>query len=1252
MPRRRPHLSRTTIGLLLAVAVWAGAVAGALWVMDLPSSRAWLARKIAEKVTAAAGLPVAVGEVQFSLVPLRLVAKGLTVGPPSAPLVRVEVAEVLVGDVLLANREIGIDQLRLRGVVVDVEGQPIAKGSPGGGWIRVLVRQLDVQDLDVKRVALPSGLVFKASNVEARWNGTRSQPISSAVLSAGSVTVQVPGLAPISGSLMAWGRKTANGWEVGRLRARGTGWSADASCNSTATGVEGSGEVAFELAELDRTIGIGAGLAGPVRVRWKGSVRTGVKVVDFRVDGTVAAPQAEVAGLKFARLAGEVHLSPEGLEGSVAEATFAGGTLEGSYSLGGFGPPWRHRVAVRGQGVDVGRFLAELGSPDAGLSARARVSAEVAWEGGSFKAGNGTGIADLQPGAGPVPVAGRLVLSLVHDGALHFATKDTTLAGGSVLWEGTLALGSWVPRWKVQGEKLPVAAIATMLRGWVGVDVVPPQLTGQAAVDIGLTGPFRDLTVDGNVALAPVAFGPVNADGIEATFRVGQGVLAVDPAIVYVGSGRIAGKGELRYGKGGELELTLAGQGVPLARMVAWGGVHAPLAGQVAFDGTLGGTLDLPSAQADVRLAGVALAGVPFGDGAGRVRLADRVVTVSRIAVGPFAASAQVDLGRREAVVDAALSGFGLEAISPPLARLAGGALDCTLHGEFPFDAPAGRLEVSSAHGARGWVQLDAQGVHLDVERPQVWSIAGDLRRENGVFHGNLDYGVRSWHLLAQDLAGADLPVEGRMSGQAEIRLAPPSAAHIDGVVNEFLLSVEGEEATLTEPARFVVDGGAIKLDGLTLTGKRSSLFARGERQADGTISGSISGELPAALLGLVWRDSRPSGRVAVLGEFSGTDSAPRFEGTARVTDGSLRVPGLPEPATRINGTLEFTPEAIKLDGVTFAVLAGTGTCDGRIYFSPELGFDLEMRVESVRWPLIPGLTPILTGDLRLVGGLQDLSLSGKAVLNHTVFRRDLDLQKLVVEQARAPERLRVTEGSPMALNIAVDVPSTLEIDTTLARLTAKGELRVVGTTARWGVLGRLEALPGGELEFVGNRYELDRGVVTFASPDRLETHLDVLARTTVQSFEVTVGLNGTLDRLTPSFTSNPPLPEMDVISLISTGKKADASGTAVGSGAIASTFLTDQLAGTVTKRARTLLDVDQMRVDPFTATQSGDPAARLTVMKQLNRDWVVTVSTNLSANREEVITSRWRLAPGIFLEANREQDGSYSMEVKWQRRY
>ena len=57
-------------------------------------------------------------------------------------------------------------------------------------------------------------------------------------------------------------------------------------------------------------------------------------------------------------------------------------------------------------------------------------------------------------------------------------------------------------------------------------------------------------------------------------------------------------------------------------------------------------------------------------------------------------------------------------------------------------------------------------------------------------------------------------------------------------------------------------------------------------------------------------------------------------------------------------------------------------------------------------------------------------------------------------------------------------------------------------------------------------------------------------------------------------------------------------------------------------------------------------------MVQQLAPNWTVTLQSNLSAERAEVIVSRWYLAPGIFLEASRDLDGSYGLDIKMRRPY
>ena len=89
-----------------------------------------------------------------------------------------------------------------------------------------------------------------------------------------------------------------------------------------------------------------------------------------------------------------------------------------------------------------------------------------------------------------------------------------------------------------------------------------------------------------------------------------------------------------------------------------------------------------------------------------------------------------------------------------------------------------------------------------------------------------------------------------------------------------------------------------------------------------------------------------------------------------------------------------------------------------------------------------------------------------------------------------------------------------------------------------------------------------------------------------------------------------------------------------------------------IDRRARHLLPVDQIRVDPFAESSTGNPTARISVVKQLSPTWTFIVQSNLSAEREEVIVSRWYLAPGLFVEASRDLDGSYGVDLKLRRPY
>jgi autotransporter translocation and assembly factor TamB len=1249
MVKHRPR-GRLAALLVLLIGVVVAIAAGSIAVrfFNRPAVRAWLAARLAREAAHALGQPVAIGDLRTTLVPPRIVVSNVAVGEPAAPFLTVGTAEVTIGRVHLAERQVVINQLRLVGVRLHGKLPALEHGGAGHrGWVGVTIRQLEMTDVKVDRFQIAPGVIVRAAELEARWSGSARRPIAAAIVRVADFALLAPGVEPVTGSIEGWGHATDKGWEIGRLRGEGPGWSLQAQGVIADGEATAHGRATVGLAQLDRVLSIGAGLGGTAEAEWKAEIGRGT----FRVDASLRSPRVSVVGFDFAALSGDARVSSDGIEATLASATYAGGTVSGSYSLESLGPPWRHHVAVRGAGVDLAAFLGQIHVDAAGLASHCQVSAEVDWEGTRIGAGSGTAIVDLTPAAGDVPAAGRVTLGLDGAGAMTMRSEGATLAGYPVVWEGRLTLGSWVPNWTVQSERIAVGVVHRLLAGWVGSSVWPEALEGVAALDVTLRGPFRELTVTGNATAAPLRLGSVAFDSARGGFTFEHGRLTFDDARLDLDGGETRVAGTIDVAAGGALRLGVNGERLPLDEVVAWTGVKVPVRGRLGVTATLGGTIDEPAFDARLRFAQVVVAGVPFGEGAGRASLADGTIRFRQVDVGPFATDASVDLRRRRVDVDATLRRFGLDGVSPLLARIAGSALDLELHGAFPFDRPSGRLVVSSAAGARGTVELDASGLRVALDRPGVWRLEGGVTPAGEREQGRFSFAVGSLETLTRDLAGEFVPVSGKLAGTADLTVEANGRTELDGVVASLVATVGGDEVTAKEPIHFKVASNEVEIPTFTLAGPIGRIAGHLHHGADGSLDAKLQGRVPASLVGLLWPSVRLGGTGDVTIEVSGTDARPLVVGRALVHEGSILLPGLPAPLTHVEGELSFVPEAIRMNDVAFSLGSGSGTIAGQIALSPHLELDLDARVSDLRWPVTAGFVPILRGRVRIVGGLDELSVSGDATLEHTVFREEINLQRLVLQQLLTAERAAPSAKGAVALNLAVAVPGTLEVDTPLARLTLRGQVRVTGTSVQPGLVGRLEAMPGGEVDLSGQQFELDHASATFSDPDRIAPYLDVLGRTVVETVEITVGLNGTLDRLAPTLISNPPLPETDILALLSTGRRASQTSGAQ-AGALAGSFLTEELAGAVTRRARTLLDVDQLRVDPFAATETGTPTARLTVVKQIAHDWTVTVSTNLATNREEVVQSRWRLGPALYLEASRDIDGSYSLGVRWRRRY
>lgn len=1223
----------------------------AFW-LARPSTQVKLAQWLSRKLSQSLGDEVHLRKVRLQLYPLQILAAGIRVGSEAAPLITAEGMQLNLGSLRLSDRQLLLNLLYLKGLRVWPRGaMPRSSSSSKGPPIHVKIRQLVVEDAELLGLQLTPNMTLSLEDLELLASRRKSQEPQNVYLRVGKLAILDAKHGQVMITVLARARLGENQLDLHQLRFSGehlkgelqgqVNWQQDPEMKLR-------GRLWAQLEEVDRFFGLGIALRGAVNI----GVEAQVRGKSFTVDGQAFGTQVAVAGFVLDRLQGSVHISPEGLEAFLEDGLLAGGRVEGSYQLADFGPTFSHKVALRGEGLELERFLSFLGLAPAGLAARAHVNAELTFDGAAIGQGQGAAFVRLAPKEGSLPVEGQLAISLGDD-ALFFHAKRIFFGGGTLRWEGPLTLGDWRPQWSLASDGVQVEAVGRLLAGWLGTPILPTELSGTSVFDLTLSGTFTRPLLAGPVALSPVCFGPLEADALEGELQLSEALLRLDSGRLILGQGkaRFAGELDLRQ-PSPQVSLWFAGEGLPLSRMATWAGLRFPMDGHAAVEGQLKGSLEEPALDARMGLTQVRVVGLEFGEGQGDLHLSQGVLQVTNLAVGPVAGALVVDFPNRHVEVSARVRGLGLEPLSPILARLLGGELEAEVEGDFPWDEPSGRLTLRTAQGASGNILLTPRGLDLLLERPGRWQLTAEILQQQRNFVGKGELTVGSLKAFVEDLTGQPQPFDGHAKAVMDIALGAAESPEIQGYVTEASLGIEGQEVVLASPARFSLRGTSFQLEGLYLSGEGAGLSVAVSRASNGELTGEVSALVPASLLTLFWSEAAPQGEVELLGELSGTVDAPHMEGIFHISKGVLRIPGLPAPVTGIQGTGELVGESILLQGLHFAFSSGTGSCSGSIRVYPKLELDLEIALSAVRWPLAQSFAPNLEGQLRLVGDTNKLQLSGDLNLRRSIYQRDVNLQKLVLEELLARERSSPTGPGIMAFDLHINVPGTLEVHTSMARLVAQGELRLVGDSNHPGLLGRLDVLPGGELEFLGVRYELDQGFVSFSEPTGIRPEIDLQAHGTVQDFTISLGLSGTLDRLVPSLSSDPPLPESDILALMALGVAPESPAASASASAVATSFLTEQLTGAVTERTRTLLDLDQLRIDPFVTAETGTPTARVTVVKRLSADWWVTVSSNLASNREEVMMSRWRVGKDIFLEATRDTDGSYSLEMRWRRRY
>lgn len=453
-----------------------------------------------------------------------------------------------------------------------------------------------------------------------------------------------------------------------------------------------------------------------------------------------------------------------------------------------------------------------------------------------------------------------------------------------------------------------------------------------------------------------------------------------------------------------------------------------------------------------------------------------------------------------------------------------------------------------------------------------------------------------------------------------------------------------------------------------------SELFASGSIGLGGgkvPLDLRFQSTLSAAWAGLFLPNVQVEGFLDLLATVRGTVDDPVLNGQGELRQGRLVIPQFPQELSNIQGVVFFNRNGIEIEGVRADMGGGKLQASGRVSL-PRPGEDLSYRLSlaatgiSARYP--EGFLARGDADLTLIATPQSRVIRGEARLDRLFYLEDVRLGSLdLLRRLLQRQRLEVAQTDPFLtstqLNVQIKGPEALRVNNNIARLRGDIDLSVQGTLANPILFGRVELEPGGTLVYSDNEYELERGLITFNNPYRIDPVIDFVARTEVRSYDISLSLSGTLDRLSAKFSSDEGLADLEVLALLATGQELQGTGRLqvpgervdpnAGTNVGASTFLAGQAASLVSERVGSLFGFDRFRIDPLAGTTGAIGGVRLTVGKRISKNLLVTYSSNPAASEEYLVRAEWQVANNLVLVFTRDgKADNYALDAEWEKRF
>jgi len=538
-----------------------------------------------------------------------------------------------------------------------------------------------------------------------------------------------------------------------------------------------------------------------------------------------------------------------------------------------------------------------------------------------------------------------------------------------------------------------------------------------------------------------------------------------------------------------------------------------------------------------------------------------------------------------------------------------------------------------------GIITAEAKAV---LSRKILWDVDFDLHK------GSYDYLMSGIvKNLPKDL---ELSVEGKINvkGEGENVSLESRFGYLTCNLYGYNLRNSGDIVLTYEDRQFTIKA-------LSLKGDNAELSAKGILKLNEQFDLNMKGNLNLASLNIL------SDKIASLKgngdldiDITGPWDMPDITGEMNVSEALVSLNEYPYKVGPVNGTIYLKKDRFTFDSVKTGFGGGNINVSGVGYLKGLSIQTLYISSTLAGISIRPAekFSATVDGRLYYERSEKGSKVYGNIDIIRAKYEKKVELNRLLpryrktgTDTIRYPDFLKDTE-----FNVYISGEDNILIDNNIAKTPVRIALTLTGNVARFGLIGRIEA-DEGSIYFRSNEFKILEGSnVDFITPNRINPFFHLLAETYVGNYYVKLNLDGTMDKFTLNLFSDPPLSEMEILTLLTIGQSGkETRGLESGIAASeAASALTGGIQDVLQENIQNITGIERFSIEPYTTT-TGSVSPKVTIGKRLLKDKLyVTYSTSVGTNEESIIKLEYIIDKNISLVGSKDQIGSVGGDVKF----